>query len=42
VAFSIRNAAAGDYIIDIFLGTQESVHILWSEADQNFVIVEYN
>lgn len=37
-----RKGAAGDYIIDEFLGTQESVLIRWSEADQNFIIVEYN
>jgi len=37
-----RKGAAGEYIIDGFLGTQESVTIRWSEADQNFIIVDYN
>jgi hypothetical protein len=37
-----RKGAAGEYIIDGFLGTQESVNIRWSEADQNFIIVDYN
>lgn len=37
-----RKGAEGQYIIDEFLGTEESVLIRWSEADQNFVIVEYN
>lgn len=39
---SYRKGAEGEYIIDEFLGTQESVLIRWSEADQNFIIVEYN
>lgn|GEM_PF-2612592 len=37
-----RKGAEGEYIIDEFLGTQQSVNIRWSEADQNFIIVEYN
>ncbi len=37
-----RKGASGEYTIDEFLGTQESVIIRWSEADQNFIIVEYN
>lgn len=37
-----RKGAEGEYVIDGFLGTQESVTIQWSEADQNFIIIEYN
>lgn len=37
-----RKGAEGEYIIDEFLDTEESVLIRWSEADQNFIIVEYN
>jgi len=37
-----RKGAEGEYIVDEFLGADESVVIRWSEADQNFIIVEYN
>lgn len=37
-----RKGAEGEYVIDEFLGTQENVIIRWSEADQNFIIVDYN
>lgn len=37
-----RKGASGQYIIDDFLGTGERVIIRWSEADQNFIIVDYN
>jgi hypothetical protein len=37
-----RKGAEGEYVIDAFLGTGESVIIRWSEADQNFIIVDYN
>lgn len=37
-----RKGAEGEYILEEFLGTQESVTIQWSESDQNFIIVEYD
>lgn len=37
-----RKRAEGEYVIDEFLVTGESVIIRWSEADQNFIIVDYN
>lgn len=40
--YGFRKGAQGEYIIDAFLGTEESVKVRWSEADQNFIIVEYN
>lgn len=36
-----RKGAEGEYVIDSFLGTHESVTIRWSAADQNFIITEY-
>ena len=37
-----RKGASGEYVIENFLGTDETVTIRWSEANQNFIIVDYN
>lgn len=37
-----RKGAEGEYVIENFLGTDETVTIRWSEADQNFIIVDYD
>lgn len=39
--YGFRKGASGEYIVEGFLGTDETVVIRWSEADQNFVIVDY-
>lgn len=36
-----RKGAEGEYVVENFLGTEEVVTIRWSEAAQNFVIVDY-
>ncbi len=37
-----RVGASGEYVIENFLGTDETVTIRWSEPDQNFIIVSYD
>lgn len=37
-----RKGAEGEYVVETFLGTEETVTIRWSEADQNFIIVDYD
>lgn len=37
-----RVGASGEYVIENFLGTEETVTIRWSEPDQNFIIVSYD